>query len=631
MPVGSESLPRVLTIWDCHGIPGNHKGPLVLWRSYGEDSCPDAVSIPQWIEENADSLRERYLAWVYELGQVKVQGRRLVDFLEIRPGFSYWWMAPIAEKCNFSKSPHITDAVRLMAFNDWFQKGSVDRIRLVSGSMALSQCLASWAAQNGWGFEWERVPGNCSEGSLLKKLFRRSPQRVQGLLSFLRYLSRRWTLRGVGIKEWRNTQADTTFISYLFNLVPSALQGGRYECRFWGNLPDVLKEEEKTINWLHLYVADRVVPDSKSAADLLAAFNSNERALQVHATLDSFLGLQVVIRTLLDWLVLWLKWRKVHGSIGRQQLLAGCDVSPLYADEWRSALLGSGAVSNLLTFNLLSAAFRILPKQRLGFYLQENQPWEMALIYAWKEAGHGEIVGVPHSTVRYWDLRYFNDQRLYSRGPGNRMPLPDRVAVNGPVMHDIYRVGGYPEDQLCEAEALRYLYLAEGQGMNEFHRKELSGLRLLVLGDYLEQSTRYMMTLLEGAFHDLPEDMRIVVKPHPACPVEPSEYPSMVFDVVSEPIEKLLQRSDIAYTGAMTSAAVDAYCAGVPVVSVLDQDSLNLSPLRDMDAVKFVSSSRDLVDALVTIAGSSSFQCEAELFFYLDKALPRWKALLTKP
>ena len=39
------------------------------------------------------------------------------------------------------------------------------------------------------------------------------------------------------------------------------------------------------------------------------------------------------------------------------------------------------------------------------------------------------------------------------------MPIPDRVAVNGPVAREAYLEGGYPEADLVEVEALRYLHI----------------------------------------------------------------------------------------------------------------------------------------------------------------------------
>lgn len=65
---------------------------MVFWRSYEVSS--NATQIPFLVEGNAESLCARYLAWVYEPGEAIAGNARVVDHLELRPGFSYWWMMP---------------------------------------------------------------------------------------------------------------------------------------------------------------------------------------------------------------------------------------------------------------------------------------------------------------------------------------------------------------------------------------------------------------------------------------------------------------------------------------------------------------------------------------------------------
>ena len=95
-----------------------------------------------------------------------------------------------------------------------------------------------------------------------------------------------------------------------------------------------------------------------------------------------------------------------------------------------------------------------------------------------------------------------------------------------------------------------------------------------------------------------------------------------------EPIAKLLAECDVAYTSAATSAAVDAYCAGVPIVSVLDPNTLNLSPLRGFDGVLFASTPEELAAALTSAATAPNTSGDQQEFFTLDPELPRWKKLL---
>jgi surface carbohydrate biosynthesis protein (TIGR04326 family) len=99
--------------------------------------------------------------------------------------------------------------------------------------------------------------------------------------------------------------------------------------------------------------------------------------------------------------------------------------------------------------------------------------------------------------------------------------------------------------------------------------------------------------------------------------------------IKTEPIHSLLVDCDVAYTSAVTSAALDAYCAGVPVVSVRDPKTLNLSPLRDSKGVQFVSTPKELKEALNKVKRRKKRIKIKKSFFYVDKNIPRWKKFLT--
>lgn len=251
----------------------------------------------------------------------------------------------------------------------------------------------------------------------------------------------------------------------------------------------------------------------------------------------------------------------------------------------------------------------------------------MALIYAWRAVGHGRLIGVPHSTVRYWDLRYFFDPRNYQRTGKNDVPLPDKMALNGPAAMAAYRKGGCPADQMVEVEALRYLYLADLLPMQNVANAPLTvSRRVLVLGDYLTATTHRQMQLLTDAAPLLPPDTRYIVKAHLSCPVKASDYPSLHLQITSLPLAKLLSECDVAYSSNITSAAVDAYCTGLPVVSMLDSNSFNISPLRGLEGVMYVTNHTELAAALRTARDCA--RVVAEPYFCLDKELPRWRKLL---
>ena len=195
------------------------------------------------IEENAKKLRTQYLAWIYELGETRLNGRRIVDHLEFRQGFSYWWMTLLAEKCNFSKSPHIDDAIRLLAFTEWASGKSFEKVTLASSNQGLAECLRQWCNKIGVHFEWRPLTKSKDKYSLIIKSYEALPLFLQACVWLIKYLYERYPLRGVGFSEWRQSSANVTFVSYLFNLNADSVAQGRYECRYWAHLPDDLRDQ----------------------------------------------------------------------------------------------------------------------------------------------------------------------------------------------------------------------------------------------------------------------------------------------------------------------------------------------------------------------------------------------------
>lgn len=596
-----------------------------------DEVSPIAFPILGEVEKQAESLRSRYLAWVYDLGESRIEGRRLVEHLQLRTGFSYWWMTPFVEKCNFQKSPWIDVAIKLMAYTGYAVTHPIETLRLLTANCSLAACLQQWCDAFGVGFEWRAEAEPAPKESIRRCIYHALPTRLQAAFWLIRYVVERWPLRGVGVSEWRVSSARISFVSYLFNLVPVATAEQRFESRYWGHLPDVLRDEGRTTNWLHIFVKDNLVPTTREAAQVLRRFNQSAQGRQVHVALDSFLSARVVLKTLRDWLRIARSSRRLEKYVA-QTSSNGLNLWPLCADEWRDSMAGTTAMANLLYLNLFEAALKSLPPQQTGVYLQENQGWEFALLQAWRAAGHGRIIGCAHSAVRYWDLRYFFDPRCFNRAQANPMPMPDKVAVNGAGGLQSYRDGGYPAANLVEVEALRYLYLNELRDVpGDESAATVPDLRLLVLGDYSVRHTGVQMRLLEQAAASLPANTTITVKPHPACPIRAADYPEMVMRVTMEPVAKLLPHCDAAYTSASTASALDAFCAGVPVISVLDSETLNQSPLRGMTGVQFVSTPTDLSQAIVRAAKQPRDLQQGRGFFHLDTDLPRWKKLLLEP
>ncbi|MDB9938777.1 hypothetical protein OAD78_06335 [Candidatus Thioglobus sp.] len=638
----SNDNPCHLLICDAEPLPEITYCKVALWCGYNHSNAPHIVSIPELVEKNAETLRQRYLAWVYDLGETEIQGRRVIDHLEIRNGFSYWWMTRLVEKCNYAKSPQIDNAVKLMAFESWFLDQAITHVKLESSNSLLAQCLSIWCVNMGLVFEWQSLPDKVApiklfairgteqtkEVSWIKRIYQTLPSNLKGIIWLINYLVRRWPLKGAGLKKWSQSKGKVTFVSYLFNLVPDALNIGKFESYYWAHLPDVLQNDVCPTNWLHIYLKSPLIPNVSKAAEVIKQFNAEAKGEQVHVTLDTFLGWRVLLKVLQDW-------RVVHRAVANfRQIPVNCSKDvivlwPLFVDDWEQSFTGVEALNNILNLSLYEAAMTSLPTQRVGVYLQENQGWEFAFVHAWQAAGHGNLIGAPHSSVRFWDLRYYFDSRSYDRRLKNNLPLPDLVAVNGSEAMLAFIGGAYPVAKLRQVEALRYLYLTDYSDVKPRVQRPLdSPLRVLVMGDHLLEDMQLQMHLLEHAAEMLSKDTIFVIKPHPACPVNLEHYQRLGMRVSMEPLLILLEKCDVAYVSGITSAAVDAYVSGVPIISVIDPKKLNLSPLRGCARAIFINTQAELANALMSNMTLPLQVPETTNYFCLDTAIPRWRGLL---
>ena len=619
-----------LIIWDEDSSLPSGNETIILWRKFNTSGSSTRISIPSLIERDSENLRVRYLSWIYDLGKISVKGKPLATHFELSAGFNYWWTSLFVEKCSYSKSPQIVNAIRLMAFNDWVGDQILDGITLNTADEPLAKCLAFWCQKKGIKFNRQKLQKPLKKLSWIHRCYQSLPFVIQGLIWGVRHIHRLSPLRSIGLEGWKKSKGHISFISYLFNVDEEYLRKGIFKSAFWAHLPDQLLREGIKTNWLHLFVPNSALPNAQSAADAICLLNKNTDRMQTHTALEAFLNITVIFRTLND--LRKLVFIKSNLGADLSNILSNeseINLWPLFVDDWNKSFSGALAFSNLLNFHLLDSAIKSLPKKNLGIFLQENQGWEFCLIQAWRRADQGQLIGCPHSSVRFWDLRYYFDSRNYHNSEITRLPRPDKIAINGKAAMNAYIGGGYPSKDLISVEGLRYFGLLETQKKLEclqFQRNK--SLRLLVLGDYLPKNTHIQLTLLEQAASKLPSDLLIIFKPHPACTVNPSVYSSLKIEVRKEPIYELLINCDVAYASAVTSAAVDAYCAGAPLICVLDPCVLNLSPLRGYPAVSFVATAEELISALFLAISKPFEPGDCLEFFDLDFDLPRWRKLM---
>lgn len=614
----------ILTVFDAD-TSCTDSGPVCLWNGYRH--AVGCISLLAYCDQHAARLREKYCAWVHDLGQTVVGGKSVIDHLALEPGLSYWWMSLLVEQSSW-KSPAIKDAIRMLALEELLVEQRPAGVKLVSANTILHETLDGMCCNLGIAYQWQRQPAPAA-GSWMRRLFAALPHPVRALPSLLSQLRVHWPFRRAAEPVWFSGPQAVFFCSYFDNIDPEAAAREKFHSYYWDDLPGLLRKLGRQANWLQMFVRCAAVPDAATAMEMTRRTNRQRQDQGSHVFVDSFIAPGAALRVIRRWCgLLAAAWRLRH--IRGAFVPSGSRLSlwPLMRNDWRASLCGSAAVGNLLWLELFDRAIGTLPHQALGFHLYENQAWERAMIHAWRKHGHGRMIAVPHSTRSFWDLRFYRDPRANAALP-YPIPQADAIAANGRAALQAFSGENYPVSALRECEALRYGYL---NNLRARAARPASGgvdpVKVLVLGDYLPSGTARMMNLLTAAATHLRVPARFTIKPHPNYLVDPASFPALAPDIVMQPLGEILHDYDVAFSGNLSSAAVDAYLAGVPVVVMLDDYELNLSPLRGHAGVCFVSSAGELADALQQAHAKPAADADSSDFFFLDPELPRWSHLL---
>ncbi len=619
-----------LLIWDADGEPPVGDWITLLWHSYDTKGREDVVSIPQLVEDNAESLRARYLAWIYDLGETKVKGKRIVDHLEIRPGFSYWWMTLLAQKCTYAASPNIYHAIRLLACEPICKAADIQKISVVTSLPLLALEFQEWCSVNNRSFEQtiaraDRIPYK-KFGWLLNCL----PPFIVGIIACIGYYLQRMHFGNRDASKPRAIPGALMFFDIFTHFNLSAAQSGHFVSGYWTTLTNLISESKWTVNWVHIFFRQTATPRIKDARSITLKLNKHDHEESQHVIIDDYFSLKSLANAFLD--IVRLKLKSISIRKFPNCYVNGSQFSfrHILGSDWRNSLAGLSPANCFCQLNSFESYLRSIPKQRMGIYIQENQPWELALLYAWRTSGHGPIVGTPHTMIRFWDIRYFYDRRTFQIATKNALPIPDKVALNGPVARAAYDTGLGPVDRLIEVEALRFIHIEQGAAVDKAVSPitpTLNGkIVLLVATDLLDVNTQIQLEWVAELIKTFQDTLEIIVRPHPASDLSATQYARWQELIDRGDLTTLLKRVNIIFCSNASSIAVDGYLTGKLILTMLDGNKFNFSPLVERTQSIYIASPLELITAVKSVNQKQG--CKPENYFNLDYELKKWNAML---
>lgn len=616
-------MPATLIVLDSIEVFSNNTNDVMLWSDNNQTVGSEVFSLPQIVEDNAEYCKLEYISFIYNLGEIVVGNKRVIDHLKIQRGFSFWWTTLLVEKSNIAKSIQINNAIKLLAFKYWFEKKKYTKILLCSYNPRLVKAMTILCSEMGIELEVKNTKDVHNKTKIHKKFYKYLPSFIKSLGWLLWKIISIWPLIGAGVEKWKSSTSKITFLSSLVNLDKNSANKKVFKSNYWPILPSLLKKHNLHSNWIHMYSETSDLPNATIAKNVINKFNNLKNGIETHTTIYSFVNAFIVYKVILNLIRLSYIKLKIRKSI----IMKSGILWPFIESDFNNSLSGIDAARNLLYMGLFENAFSSLTRQDKGFYLQENQGWECTFIQSWRKFRHNNhLMAVPHTPIKFWDMRRFVDKRSYMSSHKSLLPLPDYIGVNSDLSKNMHLESGCMNDRLVKLEALRYMHL------NNFSNCAQSGLNLtksivLVLGDYSKEKTLLQMKLLLNSSKYVSTPIQYLIKPHPATPIFSKDYPGMDLVITNKPINEIVNCCQLAYASSATSASVDAYCLGLPVVIVANPKTLNTSPLRGCKDAVFVDSSRRLAKVLNNVDKMKVNPKQGKNFLYTNSDIHRWKKI----
>jgi surface carbohydrate biosynthesis protein (TIGR04326 family) len=594
------------------------------WRIEGADKSSNSLN--SHIETHAGRLRAKYLSFIADLSEFDFNGKSLAEHFQLRNDYNIWWMSLLAEKSVY-KSPSIADCIKLLALEEVLSANKPSKLELYTTDSRIKKSIEILCSGLDIEFSFHRTTTKVSLKKLfnLRVLYLNLPHPVRAILFFFKHLLLLFKTKRSPKPVWYEGANSILFFSYFIHLDKKKADAGVFYSRQWEILPQILNKLGIECNWLHHFLKSDVTHNITEGSELIDSFNKNSSVNGMHSFINNYSGFYSSIRIIKIFFSFLIK-SPGCSVLNKAFKAKNSAVSfwPLLKEDWKTSFYGTTAIENLVWIFQLDQALREMPMQKLGFYLQENQGWERGMIAAWKKYGHGTIIGVPHSTIRFWDLRYYDDEKIVLKPNKWSQLQPDFVALNGPYSFKAFKKAGYPLDSIVCLEALRYLNY--GTVNTAGGSRQIKGLKnVIILGDIMVESTKALLSQLQNIS---PNWASLSIKLHPGGLIDTRNYPALKLVEEKEALGSILPNYDTAIVVGSTTAALDAYLGGLKVILFLMEGELNMSPLMGFKDVSFVKSATDLEDALNSTQAANEDDSERKEYFWSDSHLPRWRELL---
>jgi hypothetical protein len=317
------------------------------------------------------------------------------------------------------------------------------------------------------------------------------------------------------------------------------------------------------------------IPYSRAIKELI---NRPEKIL----LFEEFISIPDIIRSLFFH-------RNIQISLSKIPDWAGLNVDDIILEEFNNIQNGIRSKQSYLVY---CAASRLKGRFSISNFIYpfENHIWEKMLCMGLRERNPKILLtGYAHSVVNLMYTAY-----SVSSLEIHKIPLPNRIIVNGKRSKDILITSGFCGKVIDIAGAVRYMD-TQNKNRTRLLRYNDDIIILVALPAGVSESLELILKIVQAFAYET--DIQIIIKPHPISPIIQLQkfipaFPSHII-INNTPVNQLLEKTNLLiYTDTTTS--IEALSWGIPVMHIKSDLNIDINPLEGYLDIPSVSGPEEI-------------------------------------
>ena len=604
------------------------KSNVFFWNGYEKkEGC---VYISKYLENNADRIRKKYVEFVHDLSTRKISNKNLPENLKIDENYNLWSMSLINEKSHY-KSPKIKDCLKLIAVEEIIKSNKPTEIILFEFDDLVTKALKTLTKNLNIKLIIKKTSitkKKIKYKSMLHLIYHKCPIFIQAFIYLTKHFILYWPLRRSKKVECFSNK-NIFFLSYMFHLDLESYKKGEFKTNQWGPLPDMLKKISSKTNWMHHFVNNPIISNPKIGVNFVNKLNENNHKNETHQFLLSYLNISILLKVIFNYLKILIRFSKVIKFKSKfNPTKSNLSLWSLMKIDFLNSIIGPKSIENLMWIEIFDNVLKKIPHQEKGIYTQENQGWENAFIAAWKKNKHGQLYALNNGFVRFWDIRFISDQRIFDNFSEFEKIFPDHIILTEQLSWNHYIKMGFPEKKLVKAETVRYfdLCLNVKNPDSNYVNENKNESNALILGDMIFDPTNNMIKTIEKTKYS--KNFNWTFKSHPGCPINLDKFNKIKINTTDKNLVDIISNFSLVIAPSATLSVLEAYLQNIKVIIYLDSEEINLSPLRRFPNIHIVSNVDEMNHSIDPRNKIVNVEKNQDLFWF-DKNLTMWKKIIS--